>query len=380
MKETPPTNPCFGRRKACRPLSRTECIMRRLPFSSLFLLTFLAGSSWAQVAQVPQVDLSFEPYAKPHILADVGHGRKIHLICMGEGSPTVIMTGGAGNWSSTWRKVQGEVSRKTRACAWDRAGFGFSDPSPLKQDAVHTEADLEQALVSANIAGPYVLVGHSLGSAETLLFADRHLHETVGMVLVDPSFPDQSSVIKRLYPHLDKVMHESDSQDEGVIEKCIAGLKNGSLKPADPALAECTNDQADYPADLKKSLLHFNSDPDRLVTQKSYEDAESTNSKEMTNVQRNYGRIPLVVLTAADAPSPLPAAFTAPAVKSEMTDLETKTWRQAHKDLAALSTEGREELVPATTHFIQLIKPQVVVSAIDQVVAKTRIAEGRKQN
>ena len=140
------------------------------------------------------------------------------------------------------------------------------------------------------------------------------------------------------------------------------------------------SEQADYPADLKKSLLPFNANPDRLVTQKTYDDAEAINGTEMINAQRNYGRIPLVVLTAADAPSPLPAAFAAPAVKSEMTDLETKTWRKAHKDLAALSTEGREELVPATTHFIQLIKPQVVVTAIDQVVAKTRIAEGQKQN
>jgi pimeloyl-ACP methyl ester carboxylesterase len=357
--------------------------MRRLPFSSLFLLTLLAtGSSWAQAVQAPPADLSFEPYAKPQILADVGHGRKIHLICMGEGSPTVIMTAGAGNWSSTWRKVQGEVGRKTRACAWDRAGFGFSDPSPQRQDVVHTVADLEQALISAKITGPYVLVGHSLGSAETLLFADHHPHEAVGMVLVDPSFPDQSSVIKRLYPHLNTVMHESDAQDEGVIEKCIAGLKNGSLKPADPALAECTNDQPDYPADLQKSLLHFNSNPDRLITQKSYDNAETINGAEMVNAKRNYGQIPLVVLTAADSPSPLPPAFAAPAVQSEMTDLQAKTWRQAHKDLAALSTEGREELVPATTHFIQLIKPEVVVSAIDQVVAAVHsgVAEGQKQN
>jgi pimeloyl-ACP methyl ester carboxylesterase len=347
--------------------------MRRLPFRSLCLLTFLAtGSSWAQAVQAPEADLSFEPYAKPQILADVGQGRRIHLICMGAGTPTVIMTAGAGNWSSTWRKVQGEVGRKTRACAWDRAGFGFSDPSPQKQDAVHTEADLEQALASANIAGPYVVVGHSLGSAETLLFADRHPQETVGMVLVDPSFPDQSSVVKRLYPHLDKAMHGSDAEDEGAIEKCIAGLKDGSLKPSDPALAECTNDQPDYPPDLQTTLLHFNSNPDRLITQKSYDDAQAVNVTEMINAKRHYGRIPLVVLTAADSPSPLPPAFAAPEVKSEMIDLQARTWRQAHKDLAALSTEGREELVPATTHFIQLIKPQVVVSTIDQVVVAAR--------
>jgi hypothetical protein len=47
-------------------------------------------------------DESFLPYAESGISADVGGGRKIHLICEGEGSPTVILTAGSGDRSETW--------------------------------------------------------------------------------------------------------------------------------------------------------------------------------------------------------------------------------------------------------------------------------------
>ena len=65
---------------------------------------------------------------------------------MGQGSPTVILSAGMGNWAETWRKIQPAVAARTRVCAWDRAGFGFSTPSPEPQDVTHTTKDLERSL------------------------------------------------------------------------------------------------------------------------------------------------------------------------------------------------------------------------------------------
>ena len=60
-------------------------------------------------------------YPPPGRLVDVG-GYKLHIFCMGEGSPTVNLDHvGAGN-SAQWGLVQPEIAKMTRVCAYDRAG------------------------------------------------------------------------------------------------------------------------------------------------------------------------------------------------------------------------------------------------------------------
>ena len=73
-----------------------------------------------------------------------------------------------------WYRIQSPLSRRTRVCAWDPAGLGFSSPSPEPQDTVHETEDLEQALKVAHIDGPYVMVAHSAGAYIAIRFADQH--------------------------------------------------------------------------------------------------------------------------------------------------------------------------------------------------------------
>ena len=122
---------------------------------------------------------------------------------MGRGAPTVILSGGADGWAADWRLVQPEIAKTTRVCAWDRAGHGFSSGSPEPQDVVHTEADMERALAGAGITGPLLLVAHSRGAFETMIYADRHPHWVAGLVFVDPSTPDQEAQFAAAGPALD---------------------------------------------------------------------------------------------------------------------------------------------------------------------------------
>src|SRR5512147_114574 len=71
-------------------------------------------------------------YPPPGQIVDVG-GYRMHINCMGEGSPTVILDAGNGESSLDWALVQPEVAKQTRVCAYDRAGYGWSDPSPLSR-------------------------------------------------------------------------------------------------------------------------------------------------------------------------------------------------------------------------------------------------------
>ncbi len=100
-------------------------------------------------------------YPPPGELVDVG-GYRLHINCTGSGSPTVVIEAGLGDWSTSWGFVQPEVAKTTQVCTYDRAGMGWSEAGPLPRDAAQFAKELHTLLQSANIPGPYVMVGHSL--------------------------------------------------------------------------------------------------------------------------------------------------------------------------------------------------------------------------
>jgi pimeloyl-ACP methyl ester carboxylesterase len=90
----------------------------------------------------------------------------------------------------SWTYVQPAVADFTRACAYDRAGFGPSERGPLPRTAGRLADELHAMLLSSGEPPPYVLVGHSFGGLVTRVFAARHPDLTAGLVLVDPAHPE----------------------------------------------------------------------------------------------------------------------------------------------------------------------------------------------
>jgi len=251
------------------------------------------------------------PIGKPGILARIGKGTTIHVKCMGTGSPTVILTAGlGGSWEDWWR-VQPQIARVTRVCAWDRPGAGFSSKSTGEETVAETTDYLMAALKVARIKGPFVAVGHSLGGYETLLLKDRAPQDVVGMVLVDPSIPDQ-----------------------------VYRLNKAANRPP------LTDEQMARPLGVS--------------------------TKQVVDPKRNYGQMPLVVLTSTKGPEVPPgtadvAAFLAPFVPM------TAEMHHGQAELAALSSRGVQRPVPDSGHYIQFDRPDAVIAAIEEVVTAARI-------
>src|SRR4051812_32204466 len=84
---------------------------------------------------------SLDEFTHPHTLVDIG-GRKLNLVCMGSGDKTVLFDAGGSDWSVIWALVQPSVARRTRACSYDRAGLGYSDPAPGARSPVAVAEDL----------------------------------------------------------------------------------------------------------------------------------------------------------------------------------------------------------------------------------------------
>ena len=127
-------------------------------------------------------------------LVDIG-GRRLHLICEGPRGrgPTVLFEAGAFGFSADWGVVQARVAAQgRRACSYDRAGLGLSDPGPAPRDGLAVADDLERLLRAAREDGPYVLVGHSMAGLYLRLFANRNPDKIAGLVLVDAVTPEVS--------------------------------------------------------------------------------------------------------------------------------------------------------------------------------------------
>jgi pimeloyl-ACP methyl ester carboxylesterase len=125
----------------------------------------------------------------PGRLVDVG-GHRLHLQCAGTGRPAVILDAALGASSLSWTFVQREVARFTTACAYDRAGFGWSDAGPLPRTVGRIVDELRALLSRAGVPPPYVMVGHSFGGLTARLHAARHPDDTAALVLLDPAYPE----------------------------------------------------------------------------------------------------------------------------------------------------------------------------------------------
>ncbi|HEY6455031.1 MAG TPA: alpha/beta hydrolase [Steroidobacteraceae bacterium] len=349
---------------------------------SVLLAGFLVAPASRAAPTAPN-EQQMAPYLAPQSAVHVGKGRTINLVCLGHGSPTVILSAGLEAWSVWWWEVQPSLAKRTRVCTWDRAGYGFSSPSPEPQDIVHTTADLELALTRAGILGPYVMVGHSLGGLESLRFADLHRKSVVGMVLVDPEIPDRAAVEERIAPQLGTMSRASVEQTVKGLQHCAAELRGSTLKRGAPEFERCTATLAALDPRLRAAIARLNADPARLLTQASTEKEHYADSREVINAQRRYDDMPLIVLTAgrdeSSILSAMPPGTPGASTPAELAEFRKQIalflrdgWGTGHDAYAALSTRGRNQLVPDSGHNIPITKPEVVISAVIEVLDETR--------
>jgi pimeloyl-ACP methyl ester carboxylesterase len=337
-----------------------------IPYRCLVRL-LVPGLLMAAPAPAAPSPLELGAYARPGLLVKAPGGRRLNIRCVGEGGPAVILTAGAGDQSLTWRSIQSAVAGKARVCAWDRAGFGFSDPSGEVQDVSHRTADLERILAGSGIRPPYLLVGHSLGSFETLMFAFRHPRKVAGIVLIDPSSPDQDARLKRAAPAFYDII---DAYQKGAVEALRACAVKGAAKPQATGEDACANTPPDdYPPELREALIRLDN---RIAARRNHLSLlearfSGTDTRQLEAAWRPLGDTPIIVLTAG-SPPPIPVEGQA---RQEVPLMQAE-WARMHAAIAALSSRGTHRVVPGATHYIYRDRPEVVTDAIAEVLQSIR--------
>lgn len=321
----------------------------------------------AHAAEPPHaVDPAFDRYATPADRVTLPGGRTLNLDCRGAGAPTVLLFPGLNAWSEVWVKVHDPIARHRRVCAFDPAGFGFSGPSAEPQDATHIVGDLEAALTAAKVTHPYVVVGHSAGGLQALTFADRHKRETVGIVLVDPSYPGIYDDFERVAPNLSRAFADKASSQMAAYGRCAESLEAGRIAANDPAARGCFLYRSQYPDTLRAALAAVET-PARMRTKIAHVNDFAASSHQAVNPRRDYGAMPLIVLTRGNM-GPPPGSPPPPKEEAAEGGAIDRAWIAGHEALARLSAHGERRTVPGTGHMVQFENADAVTTAIEDVV------------
>lgn len=314
-------------------------------------------------------------YARPGLLVDAG-GFRLNLYCMGSGSPTVVFDSGWGDWAPAWSKVQPQIAKWTRACSYDRAGTGFSDPGPMPRTSVRIADELHTALHNAGVTGPYILVGSAFGGDNVRTFADRYMRDVAGLVLVDADTGDVEP----------KAMQEEDHRGHAGIPSDLAACRNliAEHKPLPPLLSRpgqppqtCAQQfffrglpEAEWSPELNAKLLEIVQS--KVAMYDAYaSEMEQTPSDEVYLQQhrRSFGSRPIRVLTSGN--HAVGHLEEAPAATPEHVKYEQEI-TQAMARWLALSSNSKQIFAHHSSEYIQFDEPETVINAIREVYDQAR--------
>jgi pimeloyl-ACP methyl ester carboxylesterase len=301
-------------------------------------------------------------YAPPGAMIDVS-GQRLHLVCAGKGQPTVLFESGIAASSLSWGPVLRDVSAFTRACAYDRAGLGWSDPSAAPRTVTRMMTELRGILANAATAGPAVLVGHSFGAFLVCAYASRYPADIAGLVLLDP--PNEWDQLTRHQAHLlwggiQLSRIGAILARVGVVRACLTLLTGGA--PGVPrnfvrvfgptaahTLERLVGEVRKLPPDVHPIVQALWCQPKCFRAMADHLGAFEETAAAVSGITA-LSDVPLIIISGGDQ-SPDTIA--------------------RHRQLASMSSQGRQMVATKSGHWIQFDEPELVVTAVREVVDRT---------
>lgn len=297
--------------------------MRMIGCVTVLTLLLTACSAPAPTSQ------PLTPTPIPSGMVDVG-GYELFYQCSGQGSPTVILEAGGGGDSSSWTMVQSGGDRSYRVCSYDRANLGQSDKAPKPRTFQDIARDLHTLLVNAQIAGPYILVGHSMGGMLVRVYRDQYPDEVAGLVLVESAHPDMGPRLLAALP------------PESLLESRAIGTW--------------------------RKFLDFQW---KGAGRESYnqEGVDIQGGNALVKTTNPLGDLPLVVISRSPGSAGFP---NMPPLPAETNTSLSRIWQDMQSELAELSTHSTRVIAAHAGHMIPTEEPEPVIEAIRTLVNDVR--------
>jgi pimeloyl-ACP methyl ester carboxylesterase len=282
------------------------------------------------------------------------NGHAMHIDCSGTGSPTIVLEAGLGNDDLIWGGVQPVLSRTTRVCSYDRAGFGWSQVLPPPRDADHIADELHGLLSAAKIDGPIVLMGHSIAGIYMRDYVSRYPQGIVGLIFVDGSTPLQNRwpAFQAAQAHQPPVW--------AVMLLMRAAFSAGIPRP----FGQCS-----------RTLPGFNAHASELEAQDLCHAQVGAMAAEMDSVDRSgeetihtgpYGDLPILIFSHDPAKS-----LSAKNPPAQTVNMEA-AWTQMQENLKQLSSRSRRIVAKGSSHYIQIDRADLIEKEVPLFIAQIR--------
>jgi pimeloyl-ACP methyl ester carboxylesterase len=330
---------------------------------AIVALAMWAGWIYQQVGTVR--DRKRHP--APGEMVNLG-GHELHLLSIGEGTPTVIFESGLMSTVLSWREIQPRIAKHTRTVCYDRAGLGWSDPGPTPRDADRIVKELHELLQRGKVSPPFVLVGHSFAGLTMRLFAARFPEEVAGLVLIDPVVPAEwnpaSAHNQRRIRTGARILRRAAALSRwGALRFVSLLLRVGAKRIADP-LVRMMSKGASKEDGNSKSPLFWNLPPSERSMAPVFwvlPKFSATIASQLENLPNSAAQVvaaeklqrskPITVISAANTPAE----------------------RRAEQIAAAgLHPGGRHLTASKSGHWVMTDEPELTIEAILEMIDKTR--------
>jgi pimeloyl-ACP methyl ester carboxylesterase len=275
-------------------------------------------------------------------------------------TPTVIFESGIGATSQNWLRLQREVARQMRTISYDRPGLGWSLPANSAPTPQILASGLRSLLRAAQISGPYVVVGHSFGGLVARQFAADYPDEVLGLVLVDPMRPEdwpplnnagEASLARSIKlgtagmllarVGLTRLFMRSTLMCSGRLARLLCRLGG---EPAQTLMDRMLCEVGKMPREARPAVVANWSQPEFYRTLRAYLRSIPT------TVVTIHGIVPLTV----------PVTVLSPVTATPLTEAQ----------LQRISSNARQVIAPASAHWIHLDEPELVLSAIRDMLSR----------
>lgn len=301
----------------------------RLVLVGAAMLLGCAGNTLAADDEKP-LDFSFTLEA-PGEKVTINNFR-LHVSCLGSGDTTILFEAGLGGSSMEWIPVQEKIAKRARACIYDRAGYGWSDPSPSSSHAKALSRQADIMLTKIGADGPLLLVGHSFGGFVVRELALLRKATMIGMVLVDASHENQLTRLEKL------------------VGKNMMPRGNNFVVSS-PMIPDS------LPNDLQRKVKAFS----RM--RKTYAALHSEmqyfrESASQVRRDRSMVNYPITVVSRGlDL-----------YLKDKLGEQKTAIWEELQQDLTGLSSSSKRIIATQSGHHVHTDNPDLIVRAIGEIL------------
>jgi len=323
-------------------------------------LTFFTGLLLTYGMPVPAADRAMpertpDGYAEPGKRVEIAGDRHLNLRCEGASAdaPTVILEAGSNADSTAWFRVQPLLAARVRVCAYDRAGYGFSDEGPGPRSLDAGVADLQALIRAAGLRTPVVLVGHSLGSNIVRRYAELYPDDVAGLVLVDPPEQDLAAFMPAEWKTEDIA---ATAKRDQFLDHCEQAVRADASASPKPDLQGCLRPPPPWMSErVAATVAAYKHRPAYWRTLRSELAENAAIFGAAVSPDESHGTTPIVVLAASDTYANVP---------EEMRKNMESARKATHDAIAATSRQGRVQPVADSSHDMPIDQPQAIADAV----------------